>query len=421
VANDLANIVDKTMIRNDPKGTVLVIGAWNYPVQLILCPLIGAIGAGCTAVIKPSEVSTHTAKLIGELIPKYLDQDSYVVVQGAVEETTQLLKFQWDHIFYTGNGAVGKVIMAAAAKHLTTVTLELGGKSPAIVSDCSDVDIVASRLLAGRLINAGQTCVSVDYVLCSEQFLQKLIPKLKAALENWFGTDIKASPDFGRIVNFRHWNRIVGYIQASKGKLVIGGEMDEKDLFIPPTVVVDLDDNEPLMVEEIFGPVLPIRTVKNIEEAVKFVNSKPPPLALYVFSNNNKEVQYVLDHTRSGGVTVNDSLFHLLCANLPFGGFGASGQGGYHGKFSFDTFVHKRATLIKGQNLEFINTTFRYPKFTSFKKNMLGMVLFKMSPTTWPKLPWKNLLILILFTIILLNKKPDSYTYFFSRVFRRRL
>jgi acyl-CoA reductase-like NAD-dependent aldehyde dehydrogenase len=401
VKSDIANLTDKTMIRNDPKGTVLIIGAWNYPVNLLISPLIGAIAGGCTAVIKPSEVSSHVAKLVGELIPRYLDQDAYVVVQGAVEETTELLKHQWDHIFYTGNGAVGKVIMSAAAKHLTSVTLELGGKSPAIVSDNSDLDVLANRLLAGRLVNTGQTCVCIDYVLCTQATRDKLIPKLKQVLEEWYGSDIQKSPDYGRIVNARHWNRIMGYIKASKGKIVIGGDSaDEKDLFIPPTVVVDCDESEPLLNEEIFGPILPIRTVKDMDEAIKFVNSKPIPLAFYVFSKSDKEVKYILDRTRSGGVCVNDSILHLGCSELPFGGFGPSGMGGYHNKYSFETFTHKRATLVKTQGLEFVNKMLRYPKFSDFKSNLLSTVLFKSGPSKIPKLPWKNIFIVILLAII---------------------
>jgi acyl-CoA reductase-like NAD-dependent aldehyde dehydrogenase len=417
--NDIANVADKTMIRNEPKGTVLIIGAWNYPINLTLAPLLGAIAGGNTAVLKPSEISSHVAKLLGELIPRYLDPESYAVVQGAADETTELLKHAWDHIFYTGNGAIGKVVMAAAAKHLTNVTLELGGKSPAVISDNSDLDIVANRLLAGRLLNTGQTCVCIDYVVCTEGVRDKLIPKMKKTLDEWFGKDIKTSPDYGRIVNGRHWNRVMGYIKATQGKIVIGGDHDEKDLFIAPTVVVDCDDREPLLNEEIFGPVLPFKVVKNLEEAVKFVNSKPPPLALYVFSKSDKDVQYVLDRTRSGGVCVNDSILHLGCSNLPFGGFGASGMGQYHNKYSFETFTHKRATLVKAQNMEFVNSNLRYPKYTEQKAALLGWALSKSSPSRIPKLPWKNILIVLLVGIVIAQAKPESYSYVFSRFFRR--
>eukprot|EP00475_Leptophrys_vorax_P021064 TRINITY_DN2880_c0_g1_i1.p1 TRINITY_DN2880_c0_g1~~TRINITY_DN2880_c0_g1_i1.p1 ORF type:complete len:383 (-),score=130.33 TRINITY_DN2880_c0_g1_i1:79-1227(-) len=381
--------------------------------------MVGAIAAGCTAVLKPSEVSSHTAKLLGELFPKYLDPEAFAVIQGAVDETTQLLKHQWDHIFYTGNGAVGKVIMAAAAKHLTPVTLELGGKSPAIVSDDSDIDILANRLMAGRLVNTGQTCVCIDYVLCTEATKEKLLPKLKGVLREWYGEDIQSSADYGRIVNGRHWNRIMGYLKATKGKIVLGGESDEKDLYIAPTVVVDADDSEPLLTEEIFGPILPIRVVKDLDEAVKYVNARPPPLALYVFTRNDKDIKFVLDRTRSGGVCVNDSLIHLACSNLPFGGVGSSGMGGYHNKFSFDTFTHKRATLVKQQNMEFLYKALRYPKFSDQKANLLSMVMFKSSPSNLPKLPWKNIFIVVLLGVIVAQTKPDTWTYLFSRFFKK--
>jgi len=410
VSNDIVNAMDKTMIRRDPKGLILVIGAWNYPIYLTLNPLAGAIASGCTAVLKPSEVSSHTAKLLGELIPKYLDQEAYAVVNGAVEETTELLKHQWDHILYTGNGTIGKVIMTAAAKHLTPVTLELGGKCPVIVSDDSDMDLVAGRLLSGRLANMGQTCICIDYILCSEKVRDQLIPLMKTKLAQWYGEDIQKSPDLGRIVNIRHWNRIMGYLKATKGKAVIGGESqaDEKDLYIPPTVVIDCDDDEPLMVEEIFGPIMPIRTVKNLDEAIKFVNARPQPLALYVFSRNSEEVDRVLARTRSGGVTVNDSIFHVVATGLPFGGCGPSGMGAYHGKFSFDTFMHQRATLIKSQSMEIVNEKLRYPPYSEKKTNILSYLMFKSSPSSLPKLPWKLIVGVVVAAYALGTGKPQE-------------
>jgi acyl-CoA reductase-like NAD-dependent aldehyde dehydrogenase len=406
--NDPSNAGDVTMIRNEPRGTVLIIGAWNYPIGLILQPLVGAIAAGCTAVIKPSEVSSHSAKILGELFPKYMDQEAYVVVQGAVDETTELLKHSWDLIFYTGNSSVGKVVMAAAAKHLTPVVLELGGKCPAIVSDNSDLDVLAKRLLTGRLINMGQTCVCIDYVLCSPATRDKLIPKMKLVLEKWYG-DAKNSPDLGRIVNARHWNRVMGYLKQSKGKIVIGGDGDEKDLFIAPTVVIDCDDSEPLMNEEIFGPVLPIKTVNNLDDAIAFVNARPDPLALYVFSKDRKEVDHVLDNTRSGGVTVNDSFLHIVSPSLPFGGVGNSGMGHYHGKYSFETFVHKRSTLIKSQSGEFMNELVRYPPYSEKKAKWLAALLFKTRPNRLPRIsiPWKNLMIIGLTGALIASSKPE--------------
>jgi len=401
VKNDLANVGCTTCIRREPKGTVLVIGAWNYPVNLVLMPFAGAIAAGCTAVVKPSEVSPYTAKLLGELFPRYLDADSYQVVNGAVDETSMLLnEFKWDHILYTGSGMVGKIIMSAAAKHLTPVTLELGGKCPAIVSDDSDLDTVTKRLLWGKLLNAGQTCICIDYVLCSENFKNKLIPKMKAQIKEWYGDDVQKAEGFGRIVNGRHFSRIMKYIQSTKGEIVMGGQSDAEDLFIAPTVVVNPAVNEPLMSEEIFGPVLPILTVKNLQEAVDFVNARDHPLALYVFTKNTKEQNFVLDNTQSGGVCVNDSVLHLACHNTPFGGIGPSGLGAYHGKFSFETFSHQRTTLVKSQGMEFLNNMLRYPPFTESKLNMMSKAMFKTSPSAMRHVPWKWIILGVVLSFI---------------------
>jgi acyl-CoA reductase-like NAD-dependent aldehyde dehydrogenase len=273
--------------------------------------------------------------------------------------------------------------MSAAAKNLTSVTLELGGKCPAIVSDHSDLDIVANRLLSGRLANTGQTCVCIDYVLCSKDTRDALIPKMKKALESWYKDGAKNSSDYGRIINARHFKRIDEYLKKSQGKIEIGGDLDESDLYISPTVLIDPSDDEPLMNEEIFGPILPIRVVENLDQAIQFVNKRDIPLALYVFSKDTREVEYVLDRTRSGGVTVNDSIFHLVASQLPFGGVGPSGMGAYHGKYSFDAFSHQRATLYKSQNLEFVNEKYRYPPLSEANANMLSRMLFKLNPSSW--------------------------------------
>jgi aldehyde dehydrogenase (NAD(P)+) len=405
--NDLANLGDVTMIRNDPRGTVLIIGAWNYPVGLTIGPLAGAIAAGCTAIVKPSEVSSYTAKLVGELLPKYLDSEAFAVVQGGVQETTELLRHPWDLIYYTGNNVVGRVVMAAAARHLTPVVLELGGKCPAIVSDKSDVDVVVNRILAGKLLNCGQTCLCIDYVLCSEQMRDQLIPRIKQVLTKWYG-DSKRSKDYGRIVNLKHWNRIIGYLKQTKGKIVIGGDHDEQNLYIAPTVVVDCSDDDLLLNEEIFGPILPIRTVKSLAEAVNVVNSKPHALALYIFSNDREQVEYVLSRTKSGGVTVNDAILHVACSNLPFGGVGDSGMGCAGNKYTVDTFVHKRSVLIKSQSGEFMNEMLRYPPFSNKKASILRSILFKTSPSIIPKLniPWKDIIIVGLAGTLAATVKP---------------
>jgi aldehyde dehydrogenase (NAD+) len=403
VKNDLVNIMDTTCVTKVPLGHVLIIGAWNY-MNLTLGPLIGAIAAGCTAIVKPSEISSHCAKLFEELLPKYLDSECYIVVNGAVKETEHLLKYQgWGHIFFTGSTAVGKLVMGAAAKHLTSVTLELGGKSPAIVSDDSDLNIVASRLGWGRLVNAGQTCIAIDYVLCSKNTQAKLLPLLEETLKKFYPDGAKQSKDYGRIVNLRNLKRLEGYLKESKGTIVIGGESDEKELYMSPTVVINPSDDEPLMTEEIFGPILPIKTVESIQEAVEYVgdinSTRHHPLALYFFSRNKREIDYVLENTISGGAVINDSIMHFAASGLYFGGVKKSGIGAYHGKKSFDTFTHLRGTLIKSQNLESVNWYFRYPPYIMKRVNLLTKILYKTKPSGFfLRFPWKKSFILLFLT-----------------------
>lgn len=404
---DLANALDgKLMVRKEPKGTVLIIGAWNYPIQLILLPLCGAIAAGCTVVLKPSEISAHTAQLISQLLPKYLDPECYACINGGVRETTALLSQKWAHIFYTGNGTVGRIVMSAAAKHLVPTTLELGGKSPAIISDNSDIEVVASRILWTKVLNAGQTCVAVDYILCSEAVKEKLLVVFKKKIDEWYQGNVKNSSDYTRIVNQRHFSRLVGMLKSTSGKIAIGGDYDESDLYISPTVVVNPDELDNLLVDEIFGPILPIRTVANLEEAVQWVNSRDHPLALYIFSKKSSEYEYVLENTMSGGVLVNDAILHLTCMNLPFGGVGESGMGSYHGKKSFEAFTHERSVLVKGQRMEFLNRILRYPPYSRRKMNMLVNILFQSGPSKLVnllKLPWRIILTLALISVLLLK------------------
>ncbi|KAF9997011.1 Aldehyde dehydrogenase [Entomortierella chlamydospora] len=337
--------------RKEPKGSVLLISPWNYPVFLTFGPLIGAIAAGCTAVIKPSEVAPHSAKLMTELIPRYLDTRAYIVINGAAHETTKLLEYKWDHIFYTGNGTVAKIIMKAAAQHLTPLTLELGGKSPAFIDENANMDVVAKRIAFGKTFNAGQTCVAPDYLLLTNKAEEKLVPALKKALVDMFGTNPQASADYPRIINNRHYHRLLNVLTENKsGNIVIGGQTDEKDLFIAPTVVSNVDREDKLMEDELFGPLLPLIRVTDVDDAIEYINSKDTPLALYVFSSNKKLSKKILDSTNSGGAVVNDTLMHVAEGSLPFGGVGPSGMGSYHGKRSFDVFTHERSTMIKNLN-----------------------------------------------------------------------
>lgn len=330
----------------EPLGTVLVIAPWNYPVQLLIVPVAGAIAAGNAVVMKPSEVSAATSALLAELVPQYMDTRAITLVEGGVAETTVLLEQKWDHIFYTGNGTVGRIVMSAAAKHLTPVTLELGGKSPVIIDRTAKLRTAARRIAWGKWLNAGQTCIAPDHVFVEESVKDAFITELRGAITEFFGDDPHASPDYGRIVSPRHYDRLAGMLDS--GTVAIGGDAIADDRYISPTVLVEPDMTSRLMDEEIFGPLLPVIGVKSVDEAVAAVNSRPHPLALYMFSEDNKAIERVLDNTTSGGVTVNGTLLHITNPNLPFGGIGESGMGAYHGKDSVRLFQHMKPVLRKG-------------------------------------------------------------------------
>ncbi|KAG9301256.1 hypothetical protein G9A89_012639 [Geosiphon pyriformis] len=374
VKRPLGYALNKCYIRKEPIGNVLIISSWNYPVVLLLGPLVGAIGAGCTAICKPSEMAVHVALLLSELFPKYLDPNAYALVQGGPNETTFLLENKFDHIFYTGSTAVGKIIMAAAAKNLTRITLELGGKSPVILTKNTDIVISVKRILWGKLYNCGQTCIAPDYVLCEESVQAAILEQIPIALREMQGNDVQQSEGYARIINHRHFDRLTNLLQRTKGRIVIGGESDRDNLFIAPTIVADVTSDDILMQEEIFGPILPIIVVKNLEEAIKFVNNLPEPLCLYPFSKDKKTIQYVLDNTRSGGASINDCMLHFAVNTLPFGGIGSSGMGSYHGKRSFDVFSHERSTLETPFYAERLLKA-RYPPYTQKKMKVLGWLL----------------------------------------------
>ncbi|MFF0076502.1 aldehyde dehydrogenase family protein [Streptomyces sp. NPDC005494] len=327
----------------DPLGVVLVIAPWNYPVQLLLAPVAGALAAGNTVVAKPSELAPATSAAIARLLPEYLDRDTVTVVEGGVPETTALLAERFDHIFYTGNGTVGRIVMAAAARHLTPVTLELGGKSPVFVDRGTDLRTVAARLASGKFLNAGQTCVAPDYVLTDPETAPALEEALAAAVEGLFGQDASTSPEYGRIVNERHFDRLVALLDS--GRTVTGGAHDRDEKYIAPTVLADVSPDAPVMREEIFGPVLPVLTVEGLDEAIAFVNDRDKPLALYAFTEDPAVRERLLTETSSGGVGLGLPLAHLTVSDLPFGGVGESGMGSYHGRYSLDTFSHRKAVL----------------------------------------------------------------------------
>ena len=329
----------------DPLGVVLVIAPWNYPAQLLLAPMVGALAAGNGVVAKPSELAPATSSALARLLPAYLDTDAVAVVEGGIPETTALLAERFDHIFYTGNGAVGRIVMRAAAEHLTPVTLELGGKSPAFVDRDTDLDVVADRLARGKFLNAGQTCVAPDYVLTDPATAAALEPAFRRAVESLYGADPSASAEYGRIINERHFDRLADLLDS--GRVVVGGSSDRTTKYIAPTVLADVDPKSPVMQEEIFGPVLPIVTVPDLDAAIDFINERDKPLALYVFSESEGTRGRIAAETSSGGLGHGLPLAHLTVSDLPFGGVGESGMGSYHGRYSIETFSHRKAVLQK--------------------------------------------------------------------------
>ncbi|USQ86486.1 aldehyde dehydrogenase family protein [Streptomyces phaeoluteigriseus] len=329
----------------DPLGVVLVIAPWNYPAQLLLAPLVGALAAGNAVLVKPSELAPATSAALARLLPAYLDTDAVAVVEGGIPQTTALLAERFDHIFYTGNGTVGRVVMRAAAEHLTPVTLELGGKSPAFVDRGTDLAVVADRLARGKFLNAGQTCVAPDYVLTDPETAAALEPLLAEAVEKVHGADPQTSGEYGRIVNERHFDRLTGLLGS--GRVVVGGNSDRADKYIAPTVLADVDPASPVMREEIFGPILPIVTADGLDAAIRFINDRDKPLALYVFSESEETRARIAAETPSGGLGHGLPLAHLTVSDLPFGGVGESGMGNYHGRYSMETFSHRKAVLEK--------------------------------------------------------------------------
>jgi aldehyde dehydrogenase (NAD+) len=357
----------------EPLGTVCIIAPWNYPVQLLFAPLVPAIAAGNTAVLKPSEVTPTVAALIDELVPTYFDANTVAVVTGAVEETTALLEQRFDHIFYTGNGKVGRVVMRAAAEHLTPVTLELGGKSPAIVAADANVEVAATRIAWAKFLNAGQTCVAPDYVLVEGGIEDQVVSALSDAVTRFFGADPRRSPDYARIVNERHHDRLTGLLDAGGfDATVIGGTGDRDSRYLAPTVLAGVKPDAAVMEDEIFGPILPVLTVGDVDEAIRFVNDREKPLALYAFSQNRDVLDHVVANTSAGGVTLNHAVLHLAVPGLPFGGVGASGMGAYHGKAGFDTFTHHKPVLDKPTRPD---PSLMYPPYTSTKQKILRKFL----------------------------------------------
>ena len=365
----LSSLFAKAKVISEPLGIVLIIGPWNYPFSLVIAPLIGAIAAGNCAIIKPSEIAINTSNLVAKLISTYFAPDFIAAVEGDKEVTQALLAQKFDYLFFTGGTQIGKIIMEAAAKNLTPVTLELGGKSPCVIESDTHLEYTARRVAWGKFLNTGQTCIAPDYILVNSKIKSDLVAAIKQCIEEFYGDNPISSPDYGRIISPRHFERLSKLLNS--GEIVAGGETDADQLYIAPTVLTGVNWDDEIMQEEIFGPILPVLEYKNLEDAIAQINSRPKPLALYLFSTNKQTQEYVLKATSSGGVCINDTIMHLSSPELPFGGVGDSGIGQYHGKASFDTFSHQKSVL--SQSFLF-DLKLRYPPYEG-KLNLFSLLL----------------------------------------------
>ncbi|KAG8389760.1 hypothetical protein BUALT_Bualt01G0012100 [Buddleja alternifolia] len=359
----------------EPLGVVLIISTWNYPFSLSLDPVVGAIAAGNTVVLKPSEVAPATSSLLSKLLGEYVDTSGVKVIEGAVPETTALLEQKWDKIFFTGNGTVGRIVLSAAAKHLTPVVLELGGKCPVVIDANINLKVAARRLISGKWgMNNGQTCVAPDYIITTKEYASEVVDTISSELEKFYGKDPLQSKDLSSIINTRHFDRLAKLLDDVKvsGKIVHGGQSDKTNLRIAPTILLDVPEDSLIMKDEIFGPLLPIITVNKIEDCFGVINGKGKPLAAYMFTNDKKLKEEFIRSVSAGGMIINDTVLHLAEPGLPFGGVGESGMGAYHGKFSFDAFSHQKAVL---QRSFMGDVAARYPPYTPWKLRFLKALL----------------------------------------------
>ncbi|ACA43267.1 aldehyde dehydrogenase [Clostridium botulinum] len=370
VKTPITNFLASSYIYNEPYGVALIMSPWNYPFQLIMAPLVGAISAGNCVLLKPSELAIETEKIIVKIIKDTFSDEYIGVITGGIEESTALLKEKFDYIFYTGGINVGKIVMRAAAEHLTPITLELGGKSPCIVDKDANIDLAARRIAWGKFLNAGQTCVAPDYLVVHRNIKEKLISSIGNYIVEFFGENTFESEDYPRIINERHFKRLEGYLK--EGKIVSGGNTDINNLYIEPTIIEGINFENRIMEEEIFGPIFPVIEFEDIDKVIDIVKNNPKPLALYYFSENKEKQEFIIKNISFGGGCINDTIMHLSTSTLPFGGVGSSGIGGYHGRASFDTFSHKKS-ILKKSNL--IDIKIRYAPFKG--KINLAKRLFK--------------------------------------------
>jgi len=370
VKTEITNFPAKSFISSSPYGVVLIMSPWNYPVFLTLAPLAGAIAAGNTVVIKPSNYSPNTSDIMEKIILQTFSKEYIAVVKGGREENQDLLNQKFDYIFFTGSTNVGKIVMEKASKNLTPISLELGGKSPTIVTKDAKIDLAAKRIVFGKLINVGQTCVAPDYVLVDKSVEKLLIEKLIFYIKEFYGDNPLKNDKYGKIINKKHFERLLGLIP--KDKIAYGGEFDEETLKIHPTILKDITADDSIMQEEIFGPILPVLTYESIDEAVDFVNDRPHPLAFYLFTTDKAIMKDLLNRCQFGGGCINDTIMQVASDYLPFGGVGDSGMGSYHGKKSFQTFTHYRS-IIKKSNV--IDIPLRYFPVSEKKEKFIKKVL----------------------------------------------
>ncbi len=369
VSTPLVSFPGKAEIHPEPLGVALILSAWNYPFTLTMTPLVGAIAAGNCAIIKPSEFAPATSEIIAQMIHDNFDQRYLSVIEGDATVSQEILKQKFDYIFFTGSARIGKLVMTAAAQHLTPVTLELGGKSPCIVDQDCDLECTARRIIWGKFLNAGQTCIAPDYLLVQREIKPRLIQQLIAQIKAFYGDDPEQSPDYARIVNEKQFNSLCEFLQ--EGTILCGGNTNPETRYIAPTLIDGISWNSLVMQGEIFGPILPILEYNEIEEAIAQINQHPKPLALYLFSRRSQLQQHILHHTSSGAIVFNDTVLHVNIPQLPFGGVGQSGMGSYHGKASFDTFTHYKSVLKRPF---WLDLSLRYPPYEK-NLNLLKKVL----------------------------------------------
>jgi aldehyde dehydrogenase (NAD+) len=370
VSSSITCFPSKARIISEPYGLCLIVSPWNYPFQLLISPLIGAISAGNCAILKPSEHSPNTSKIIKKILDRVFEYEYVFTALGEKEVSQELLELEFDYIFFTGSSSLGKLVMEKASKHLTPTTLELGGKSPCIVDKDANIEVSAKRIAFGKFLNAGQTCIAPDYLFVHKDIKDVFVREMIKSIKEFYSEDIINSKDYGRIINQSHFLRLRKML--NDGKLIYGGDFNEEEKFISPTLIEDILPNSELLSEEIFGPILPIICFENIDTLIQELRVKPKPLALYVFSQNKKIQDKIINNISSGGVCVNDTIMHIVPQTLPFGGVGNSGMGSYHGKKSFETFSHKRSIL---KRKTWLDIALRYPPFTESKKKIVEKVL----------------------------------------------